>query len=223
MKDKISKIAMFGRTPEWAMLAGKENPKAPLAIARHAREQAIAIFEKHRDDVTRINDDTELTESGKERRLQELAVKRCQEISTLRESLMQVEVAKIKAVEEAKKDVAPEDRVINTLLEIEVRKSLTDSTGCDPMQTRLQYLDALDVEDHLTMDAIENAPRLWRGRLQTDDLAELKERRLLQTDPRLGSEVRSIAQALADTTTTLDTVIGELQENVDTLAEVASG
>ena len=203
-------------------MGGKENPNAPLSIARSVREQLISIWESHHDDVDRIRADAELTDSGKDRRIRELADERQKKIAELRENLQLVEVAKKESVEKAKSQVAPEDRVVNTLLEIEVRKIVSEITDGDNMQVRLQYLDALDGNDHLIMDAIENAPKLWPGRLASNELTELKERRLLKTDPRLGYEIQAMAQALADTTTALDAVEGELRGPSDSLAAIAS-
>jgi len=211
MPDKIQDIARFGRTPEWALIADKKNPKDPLTIAHHVRNEARLLLTAFNEQVDRIQSDKDLTQTGQASRIKEISVRSSESLEKLRATLSAVEEAKLMATENASARITPEEKLVATLEQTEIRRYLNEQTGGDALQTRIAYQDALEAGDFATMDAIEHAPRIWPGRLKDADLETLRTRRLEITDPRLGREVLLLDHAYADTTSVIDFVTGEVQ------------
>lgn len=211
MPDKILDISLFGGTPEWALIADKENSKDPLTIAYHVRNEVRLLLTAFNDEVDRVQSNTDLTDIGKAKQIKEVSERSSESLAKLRATLSAVEEAKGKAADSVAKKITPEEKLVAAIEQSEIRRYLNEQTGGDALKVKLAYQDALEAKDFTTMDAIENAPHVWPGRISDDDLSEMRKHRLEITDPRLGKEVSYLDDAYTDTSSVIEFVSGEVR------------
>jgi hypothetical protein len=205
----VAELVKFGSAPDWELYAVPEIKDHPLFIAKSVRHEGQTLVNSFETAVDRIKADPDLSATGIQNQITTSAETHLKSLGELRERMGKVEAARGEALTKAKAGRTKEDKFGSMLLENEIRRLLHESTKGDALAVRTAYVDALGAGDYDTLDAIENAPRLFPG--IPDDIDALKERRLETEDPRLGEEVQRLTAAVSDTTADLDLYEGDIR------------
>ena len=212
--DTIEKLAKFGSTPEWALIAPDlKNSTDPLTHAKGVWSEAQLISTAFDEVATSIKASPDLTATGKQKRLSEVGKAHLESLAKLRAKMTPVVTAQGAAIAKARTATkSTEDMIAGLLIQREIRDLLKEQIGDDPNALKIAYSDAIDAGDYTTCDAIENSPRLWEARPSVPELEEWKAARLEAEEPTLSAEVRDLSAALKDCGNILDDVEADIRE-----------
>jgi len=170
--DKLVELAEFGNARYWEIMATGIG-EDPLTVAKQVLSEAKLVATAFDEKVAGIKTNPDLSDQGRHHQIQIAAENHLENLENLLPEIAKVETARQKEITKAKaKSSSPEETLLARFEQSEIRRLIQETTGGDPIQTRILYFDALEDGDAATMDAIENAPRLFPGVPLPDEKAK---------------------------------------------------